>query len=593
MFKKNDDHEQESLFSPIKNRIILPEDENRTSMVYPFYQHVFTQIDEKKFAGLYNDGYSRPNKPVNVLVSLEIIKHLMDLSDEELEHAYLFDFRVRNALGKESLGDNICPKTFTNFRRRLLEYEEETGRDLLHEVFEAHRNCLKREFQIDATTQRMDSTLIEANIKELSRMDLIGKVVYNFLNDLSPDLLRELPAGMEEFAGRDKSELTYEVGPSEAQAIMETLAEHAGWLVDRFEHYEPYNESASYAYLQRVLDEQCYRIPELEEDEDEEGNDNAGDHDDDDESPGWEPHRKFTPPADITGGEATEDIVVETDENEEGDDQNRITLKDPTDIGSDSLHNPHDDEATYRRKLGEEYFGYKANLAETCASGDKNPFRLITAVQVDTNNTDDGDLLEEDVDELPYSTSLVDLLVDGGYTHNPVEANCKDHGITQHFTGIKGMPPREGTLSLAEFDWDGHELVACPAGHEPLEHRYKTDSGRFSFRMAKEHCEGCEYKDNCYVEEKQEFYSFGFWERKLVIAKRRARLSDPASEEFLNQRAGAESMINEVYHKTGKRTKFTGKIKVENATIAKAIGTNLKRVSRHLNEEAEPTEMAA
>jgi hypothetical protein len=110
--------------------------------------------------------------------------------------------------------------------------------------------------------------------------------------------------------------------------------------------------------------------------------------------------------------------------------------------------------------------------------------------------------------------------------------------------------------------------------------------------MAKDHCEGCEYRDSCYVEEKQQFYSYGFWERKLDIAKRRARLNDPASEAFLNQRAGAESMIHEMFHKTGKRT-ITGTSKVKNATTAKAIGTNLKRASRHLNEEAEPSAAAA
>ena len=86
-----------------------------------FYRYVFTQIDETKFEGLYHDGYSRPNKPVNGLVSLEILKQLKGLSDEELEHAYLLDFQVRNVLGKEPLGDNICPKTFINFHRRLLE----------------------------------------------------------------------------------------------------------------------------------------------------------------------------------------------------------------------------------------------------------------------------------------------------------------------------------------------------------------------------------------------------------------------------------------------------------------------------------------
>ena len=91
-------------------------------------------------------------------------------------------------------------------------------------------------------------------------------------------------------------------------------------------------------------------------------------------------------------------------------------------------------------------------------------------------------------------------------------------------------------------------------------------------------------QERCRVEEKQNWYSFEFWERKLDIPKRRPRLDDQASQEFLNLRAGAESMINEVHHKTGKWTKFTGKIKVRNATVAKAIGTNLKRMSRHLNE---------
>jgi len=72
-------------------------------------------------------------------------------------------------------------------------------------------------------------------------------------------------------------------------------------------------------------------------------------------------------------------------------------------------------DATHRRKGGESFCGYKANVAETCDG--ENPFRLITTIRVDTNNTDDGDLLAEDVPELSEETGLTDLLVDGGYTH--------------------------------------------------------------------------------------------------------------------------------------------------------------------------------
>lgn len=581
MFKKNEDHEQEPLFSPVKDLPSAPKKKLQNHWSTHFYEHVFTQIDEAKFADLYHDGYSRPNKPVNELVSLEIIKHLMGLSDEELEHAYLFDFRVRNALGKEALGDNICPKTFTNFRRRLLEYEEETGRDLLQEVFDDHREYLMAEFDIDATTQRMDSTFIEANIRQLTRLDLLGTVVHNFLGELPEERLQALPDGIQEFTDVENLELSYEIAPEEARAMMETLAEYAAWLADHFEDEDAYAEQESFAHLQRVLDEQCYRIPELEADE--EVRSDEDDDDDDDDSPGWEPIR--------SSSSNQEDANQAADEADAEDAQPGVDLKNPDEIDSGSLQNPHDDEATYRSKHGEEHYGYKANLAETCG-GNENPFRLITTVRLDTNNTSDGDLLETDIEELAMETGLLDLLHDGGYTHHESETHCRAFGITQHFTGIQGRDPPEGTLSLAEFEWDGSELLACPAGHEPLE-QSQTEKGRISFRMAKDHCEGCEYRDSCYVEEKQEFYSFGFWERKLEIAKRRARLDDPASREFLNQRAGAESMINEVFHKTGKRTKFTGTIKVKNASIARAIGTNLKRVSRHLNVEAEPSAAAA
>ena len=552
-----------------------------------FYKHVFSQIDEEKFAVLYHEGYSRPNKPVNELASLEILKETLGLSDEELEHAYLFDFRVRNALGKENMGDNICPRTFNNFRRRLLEYEEETGRDLLHEVFVEHRDYLQEEFEIDASTQRMNSTFIDGNIKQLSRIDLNAKVVHNFLRDLPDAKVAELPAGMATFADEENLELSYTLPPGEVEPTLETLAEHAAWLVDRFEDEAAYSDLESFAHLERVLDEQCYRIPELEADEDEEEFEDDTDDDDEDDSPGWEPVRKFTTQTDESG---EDELRAEISEDAAADkNQNRVELKDAEDIDSDSLQNPHDDEATYRRKHNSQHVGFIVNLAETCDTDD--PFRLITAVRVDMNNTNDGDLLDRDVDDLA-AMGLTDLLNDGGYTHRTTEAHCREQGITQQFTGIKGTAPPEGTLSLAAFDWDGYELLACPAGHEPLDQSH-TEKGRISFRMAEQHCASCEYRESCYVEVKQQFYSFGFWERKLDIARRRARLDDPASQEFLNQRAGAESMINEVHHKTGKPTKYTGKIKVKNASIARAIGTNLKRVSRHLTEEARQSESAA
>jgi hypothetical protein len=38
----------------------------------------------------------------------------------------------------------------------------------------------------------MDSTFIEANIKQLSRVDLLAKVLHNFLCDLPEEIVQEL-----------------------------------------------------------------------------------------------------------------------------------------------------------------------------------------------------------------------------------------------------------------------------------------------------------------------------------------------------------------------------------------------------------------
>jgi hypothetical protein len=45
-----------------------------------FYEHVYTQIDESPFAVLFKST-GAPNAPVNTLLSLEIIKHMKDITD--------------------------------------------------------------------------------------------------------------------------------------------------------------------------------------------------------------------------------------------------------------------------------------------------------------------------------------------------------------------------------------------------------------------------------------------------------------------------------------------------------------------------------
>ncbi len=562
MFKKNEDHKQEKLNSTVKNLPTKAKDLLHNNWPAVFYEHVFSKIDEDKFADLYSDGYSRPNKPVNELVSLEILKEWFDWNDETLIEKYYLDLGVNYAIGKENLGeDTLAEKTLNNFRRRLAMYEKETGISLMKEIFKDIRDDLMDEFEIDGNTQRMDSTFIQANIKNLTRLDLFVRVLHNFLNDLSENELENIPDEISKFRDDENLNLTYRLKRKEIEEKLEKMAEFTAWIKDRFEDDEKYNMLKSFEHVCRVLDEQCYRIAELEDDEE------YQEENDGEEEQMWEPAKKFHRSND------------DSDDNEH---KENVGMKEPKDVPSDSLQNPNDDEATYREKNGEEYQGYKSNWCETCSKD--NPFQIITEVDLDTNNTEDSEMLKDSVGELSDQTGLEDMINDAGYSGKDIEEKCSENCVTQHFSGIKGRQIEDERIPLGEAEFDGHDMLECPEGHQPCRQEYYPNRQRYWGRFKKETCDNCKLRKQCFVVERNGFYSYGFYHRQRITAERRALMKDPEYRKFLQLRAGAESMINEAYHKTGKRTRYTGKIKVKNSTIAKGVGMNIKRVTRFLKK---------
>lgn len=81
-----------------------------------FYKNIFLEVNEGRFSVLYSNTYSRPNKPVNILISLLILKELHGLTDEQLLGSLYFDYRYQYALGIEDFEkEKICINTLTNF----------------------------------------------------------------------------------------------------------------------------------------------------------------------------------------------------------------------------------------------------------------------------------------------------------------------------------------------------------------------------------------------------------------------------------------------------------------------------------------------
>jgi hypothetical protein len=99
MFRKNDGHRQQRLFTAVDQ---LPEAAKKNlerSWAHVFYQEFFCKLDETVFSVLYSEKHSRPNTPINILVGFETLKSGFGLSDERLYDHFMFDLKFRFALG--------------------------------------------------------------------------------------------------------------------------------------------------------------------------------------------------------------------------------------------------------------------------------------------------------------------------------------------------------------------------------------------------------------------------------------------------------------------------------------------------------------
>ena len=84
MFRDNKGNLQQDLFNNMSYMNPRIQKLLENSWAQDFYEYVFSKIDETPFKALYCEDNGRPNFPVNILLSLEFIKHLKNYTDEEL-----------------------------------------------------------------------------------------------------------------------------------------------------------------------------------------------------------------------------------------------------------------------------------------------------------------------------------------------------------------------------------------------------------------------------------------------------------------------------------------------------------------------------
>jgi len=529
MFVANDRHLQMPMFSSIDS---LPEKilkRLEVSWAVTFYDHIFVRIDESRFAVLYADEPSRPNIPVNVLVGLEILKSGFGWSDEEMYDHFCYDIQVRRALGCRDLSQGHFElRTIYNFRKRLTQHMQETGENLLEQVFEQITDEQLAAFELKTNKLRMDSTMIASNIREMTRLQLLVEVLQRVHRMLGEEDQPQYAEALGPYLKGSSGQYIYRLKPGDVAGHLQGVGELMAQLTD--ELAARYGDEPAYQVLQRVFQEHFHV-------------DEAGLH-----------------------------------------------PKVGEELKASSLQSPDDWEATYRQKRSEKHKGYVANVTETC--NPENELQLIVKVQTEPNNTDDAAMLNETLPALKERTDVDEMHTDGGYNSPDVDQTMRELGIEQIQTAIRGRKPSAEKLSLDAFAWelddDGRpQAVTCPNGQRAeVTPGRKEDRYRAAIDAAG--CKGCPFHDSCPTEPltRTPERVLRFSQQEVDLALRRQRSAE-ARASGQNLRSAVEATVRSVKHPFGNgKVPVRGQPRVSMVVLASAAMSNLRRIHRFLAEKA-------
>ena len=605
MFQRNDDHRQRGLFD---GPALFPErlrERLAASWAGTFYREVFCRIDETIFAGLYSETASRPNVPVNVLVALEVLKSEFGWSDEELYDQLCFNVQVRYAVGMTDLGAKVFRlRTLYNFRKRVRLHAEQTGEDLFARVFEQVTDAQLKAVGVKTGRQRVDSTQVRSNVADQSRLELVIAVVQK--------VWAEMAAGLEEtqreawaerlspYVGKRPHEISYRIPAGEVEGHLRRLGAHLEALARTLREAAPASEARALA--ERVLREQ-YAVEEAA-------------------APGAaapeDPTSEASTSEDSASGEAADADAVEFEDlpseeepsggegSPESADPEGLEPRPGAEIGADSLQSPHDPEATYRRKGGEDYRGgYVVAVSETCDPS--NDVQLITDVQVAPNTTDDAELLARSLEAQSDRDLAVDqMTTDGGFTGPTGETACSDHEVQLRPTRVRGGRCAPGRLRWEDYTWilgeageteagnaeagdeegrpeEGRPVaVVCPEGQRGTIEPGKKE-GRLIARFEPGACAGCPLRGGaCRVQKRCGQPTLYVTERSVEVA----RLRQGIRPEDRSVRAPVEATMRSIKRGLrrgpgGHKLPTRGEARAKMVIYGAALMVNMRRLHRY------------
>ena len=564
--------------SLLTSSMLLPGDKReRLERDWPgeFRRSVVPLIDEELFRDLYCQGNGCPNKPVQTIVGVLILKEIEDLTDMQALFNLDFNLAWHVALDLEPEEAHLCQKTLHNFRARIV------ADDRARVLFEDMVAKILAALGIDTSSQRLDSTHVISNIARLTRLRLFCETARVFLKELkgrSKRKYRSVPESLRKrYVKDDGSDSSYDDARSaEAKRRLAVCARDVWRLVDLFRGDKRVSKLESYGLLERLFGEQCEVAEE--------------------------------PQAPAEGdADALEPRVP-------------VVAKEAKKVRSDSMQSPHDPSQTYNAHKGK---GCEVQIAETTGNGDKP--EIITYAE-DTRSCDsDEKATVPVVDDLAAREIQPDALVadtNYGSTANVIELERKGTELVAPVAGHKpaaeeksaavadetaadgrtdavceattgGGAPRpddDRTIDKGEFDVDvkGERRARCPAGKEAVEERCDGGTGKVRLTFAARDCETCPLRDRCPAKRRKNGTRvLNTTLHDSVLSRRRRYQRTREFRERYAVRAGIEGTNSELKRVHGlAHLRIRGSLRVRLAVRLKALACNVKRMVNYLVRRA-------
>ncbi len=523
MFRPNDDHNQNSWFDAAEWMKPKTREKLMKSWAPIFYEHVFCNIDEGPFSVLYGT-MGKPNFPVNILLSLEYIKHMKDCSDLEILDAFNFDYLVNYALGIKTLGSvSLSPRTFYYFRERIYLYylNAPEKADLLFKQFVSLVRTFAREAGLSTEEQRIDTTLFMSNIRKAGRLSLACDVLAKSVKAIPESFLTEslLKVLQPDF----KTDVLYRSkakdGDSRLKMILDLCIEALGIM----ESIPGRKSEEELRILRRFVKEQ-------------------------------------------------------TTQDESG----VLAPKPKGEISASSLQSAYDEDATFRSKGNIKQSGYIHEVTETCNPA--NAFQIITDYDTRPNTASDVTIIKERMGAI-RKTGCTDVYADGAFNSQEVHDTAEENGIRMHLTNMNGKEAYK-KLPVTDFELDDTCLIKkCPSGKEPL--RAAIVNSQSTAHFSREACSGCPLFEQCYSKQQRKDYAVRL-SIKAIKSNIQRKAMEAGKKENTSLRAGIEGTCSALKRKGLAKLKVCGRNRVRVVSAYKAMAQNIRRMIKYLQGGYKP-----